>query len=440
MVERMLESGQVVAARYVLLRKLGAGRTSEVWLAREAGECSRVRAEAAGTCDADATHAREASCAARGCSSESSIRTCCAACRSTRPIRRTRVCEYCARGDASQLRGRPWQELVPMLECRRGRRRRACTRPGSCTAISSRATCCSRTTAPRSSRTSVSRRPSVTRRRETAGSPFSASPQQLAGEPPAIADDLYGFGALCCELLTGYPPHYPDVAESRARGEPLRLRTEPAAAAEARGAAASMSRRRSARSTGGHGHRALDLARDRSRRSIASRQQPLSRFPRCAHRRTRRRHRTAVAPARGRPHRMRSSCARRVSAVDCWPACLRCCVIGAGVVFVALPKWVAKPVAQHVTPAAHCSRRGNAAQGENRRRSATSRRDQARSSTSCVRRSPGGCRRWKARHVTDWGGETFTRGKGAFTAADTRYAAARPTRPATRSSRPRTPI
>jgi len=35
MVERMLESGQVVAARYVLLRKLGAGRTCEVWLARE---------------------------------------------------------------------------------------------------------------------------------------------------------------------------------------------------------------------------------------------------------------------------------------------------------------------------------------------------------------------------------------------------------------------
>jgi hypothetical protein len=47
------------------------------------------------------------------------------------------------------------------------------------------------------------------------GSPFSASPQQLAGEPASVADDVYGFGALLYELLSGYPPFYPDAAAAR---------------------------------------------------------------------------------------------------------------------------------------------------------------------------------------------------------------------------------
>jgi tetratricopeptide (TPR) repeat protein len=40
-------------------------------------------------------------------------------------------------------------------------------------------------------------------------SPFTASPQQLRGEPPTPADDIYGLGALAYELLSGNPPHYP---------------------------------------------------------------------------------------------------------------------------------------------------------------------------------------------------------------------------------------
>ncbi|HEY0766793.1 MAG TPA: protein kinase [Steroidobacteraceae bacterium] len=52
-------------------------------------------------------------------------------------------------------------------------------------------------------------------------SPFSASPQQLRGEPPAPADDVYGLGALAYELLSRYPPHYPHFDARRVQREPV---------------------------------------------------------------------------------------------------------------------------------------------------------------------------------------------------------------------------
>lgn len=52
-----------------------------------------------------------------------------------------------------------------------------------------------------------------------AGSPFSASPQQLAGEPASPADDIYGLGALAYELLSGYPPYYPDFDPVRVQSQ-----------------------------------------------------------------------------------------------------------------------------------------------------------------------------------------------------------------------------
>jgi serine/threonine protein kinase/tetratricopeptide (TPR) repeat protein len=52
-------------------------------------------------------------------------------------------------------------------------------------------------------------------------SPFSASPEQLRGEPPSPADDIYGLGALAYELLSGHPPHYPNFDLRRAQTQPV---------------------------------------------------------------------------------------------------------------------------------------------------------------------------------------------------------------------------
>src|SRR5471030_3325801 len=58
-------------------------------------------------------------------------------------------------------------------------------------------------------------------RPRSALSPFSASPEQLRGEDPAISDDIYGLGALAYELLAGQPPYYPHFDVQRVLEEPV---------------------------------------------------------------------------------------------------------------------------------------------------------------------------------------------------------------------------
>lgn len=43
------------------------------------------------------------------------------------------------------------------------------------------------------------------------GSPYSLSPERRAGREPTASDDVYAFGVMLYELLTGYPPRYPDA-------------------------------------------------------------------------------------------------------------------------------------------------------------------------------------------------------------------------------------
>jgi serine/threonine protein kinase len=47
------------------------------------------------------------------------------------------------------------------------------------------------------------------------GSLFCMSPQQLNGRPPHPSDDIYALGVLFYELITGYPPFYPDITREK---------------------------------------------------------------------------------------------------------------------------------------------------------------------------------------------------------------------------------
>ena len=62
--------------------------------------------------------------------------------------------------------------------------------------------------------------------RRAGGSLAYMSPQQCAGEPAQASDDIYALGCVAYELLCGFPPHAPDISEERIRaGAPV----EPAA-------------------------------------------------------------------------------------------------------------------------------------------------------------------------------------------------------------------
>ena len=52
-------------------------------------------------------------------------------------------------------------------------------------------------------------------------SPFSASPEQLRGEPARPADDIYGLGTLAYDLLAGHPPYFPHFDAARIQSGPV---------------------------------------------------------------------------------------------------------------------------------------------------------------------------------------------------------------------------
>ena len=211
----MLRGGQLLAGRYVLLRKLGAGRATQVWQARDrtAGDDRVLKVLTGGEPDARARFLAAARLQQQLV--HPNLQACEAVSDDEPPFA---VFTRVASGDLAALRGRAWQQLLPVLAGvadglaalhARGLVHRD-VKPANVLladdgtpllADFGLAAAVGDADAPRG------------------GSPFSMSPQQLDGAPPATADDVYAFGALAYELLSGYPPFYPDARPERVRGE-----------------------------------------------------------------------------------------------------------------------------------------------------------------------------------------------------------------------------
>lgn len=219
----MLESGQELSARFVLVRRLGTGGSGEVWLAqdRERGcfvavkilrddlmqdvaaiaalqrECEHVQAlDHPNVLRVDGLH---------------------------RSARYTWIAmEYASGGDLSQLRGHKYVEVV-----------RAVAPVAAALAQAHRAGIVHRDVKPSNVLLTSSGAPRladfgmalVTATQPAAnaglGSPYSMSSQQAAGAAASAADDLYGFGAMLYELLSGYPPSYGDGKLAATRDKTL---------------------------------------------------------------------------------------------------------------------------------------------------------------------------------------------------------------------------
>jgi tetratricopeptide (TPR) repeat protein len=211
----MLQGGQILAARYVLLRKLGAGRATQVWQARDREAGADRVLKILVSADPGERERFLAGVRLQQRLAHPNLQACATVSDSEPPFA---VFDCVAHGDLAALRGRPWPQLLGALAGiadglaelhARGLVHRD-LKPANVLlgddgvpvlADFGLAAAAGDAAAPRG------------------GSPFAMSPQQLDGEPPAPEDDLYAFGALAYELLGGYPPFYPDARPERVRTE-----------------------------------------------------------------------------------------------------------------------------------------------------------------------------------------------------------------------------
>jgi serine/threonine protein kinase len=210
-----LEPGRRFADRYVLQGRLGDGGHAEVWAAADELEHRRVALKFlhAQICDADEAWlflSHEAEMAQR-LDHPGVLRI-------EGPQRDGHTVflqmECAGGGDISQLRGQSWEKLLPILRDVAQILEHAHSRgvvhrdikPGN--VLFDTSGIVRLTDFGTASRTGSAAAPAT-------GSPFSASPQQLRGEPATTADDVYGLGALAYELLSGHPPYYPDFDPQR---------------------------------------------------------------------------------------------------------------------------------------------------------------------------------------------------------------------------------
>ena len=214
-----LASGQVVGARYELVRPLAAGHGGATWLARDRQDhrdvVLRFRAAgevAGGRIRAVVEHATLLAPLATHDAGDAAFD----------------VFQYLPGGDIGRLRGRPWtlitRRLLPVTDVL-AQLHAAGWVHGD---VKSTNVLLDADGLPRlidlgSAREIGSRQPA-------GASPYSTSPERLDGAAAAAADDIYAVGVLLYELVSGHPPFYPDVSPERVHGEvpaPVPGRPEP---------------------------------------------------------------------------------------------------------------------------------------------------------------------------------------------------------------------
>ena len=215
----MLAAGQVLAARYELVRPLAAGHDATTWLARdrESGVEVVLRVRDEGAADARlaaiARHPALLSPLARHEAADGPAFD---------------VFEYLAGGEIGRLRGRPWpllvRRLLPVVEALAQVHESGWVHGDLKSAnVLLDADGLARLTDFGSARR-------IGDAVAAGASPYSVSPERLEGAPAAPADDIYALGVLLYELVSGHPPFYPDLTPERVREEtppPLAGRPSP---------------------------------------------------------------------------------------------------------------------------------------------------------------------------------------------------------------------
>ncbi|HET7204261.1 MAG TPA: protein kinase [Steroidobacteraceae bacterium] len=204
----MLAAGQVLAARYELVRPLAAGHDPTTWLARDRTNdrevVLRVRRDAgdAGRLPATVRHPALIAPVAPGQSDGD---------------RTFDVFEYLAGGEIGRLRGRPWpllvRRLLPVVDALAQVHESGWVHGD----VKSANVLLDADGLARLADFGSARRIGDTA--AAGASPYSVSPERLDGAPAALADDVYALGVLLHELVSGHPPFYPDLTPERVRHE-----------------------------------------------------------------------------------------------------------------------------------------------------------------------------------------------------------------------------
>lgn len=234
----MLQAGQQLSARFTVLRHLGTGGHGSVWLARDAqrpDEPVAVKVLHAGLArDPVWFAAWQASCERAGELRHPGVLRIDGVHRSS--AHAWLAMEYAPGGDLTSLRGRPWVQvlsvLVPVADALAYAHARGVVhRDVKAANVLLAADGTPRLTDFAAPVPEPAAGAAIDPGRWP-GSPYNTSPQQLDGAPATPADDVYAFGAMLYELLSGYPPLYPDITPARVRGErPASLATRCAAPA-----------------------------------------------------------------------------------------------------------------------------------------------------------------------------------------------------------------